>query len=56
MFNSRFEINVPSRHDYYNLTIKSTTEVVMCNMEVEVSCGPSYNVLSGLVKFWLKQR
>ena len=42
MFNSQFEINVLSRHDYYNLTIKSTTEVVMCNMEVEMSCGPSY--------------
>lgn len=51
MFNSRFEINVLSRHDYYNLT-----ELNLPQRKCNVVPAMAKNILSGPVKFWFKQR
>lgn len=51
MFNSQFEINVLSRHDYYNLK-----ELNILQRKSNVVPAVEINIIPGLVKFWLKQR
>lgn len=50
MFNSQFQINVLSRHDYYN-----PTELNLPQRKSNVVTAVAINILSGLVKFWFKQ-
>lgn len=50
MFNSQFQINVLSRHDYYN-----PTELNLPQRKSNVVRAVAINILSGLVKFWFKQ-